>query len=646
MQFFQRQQSARRLTTMFRVQFLLVLLFGLLVFTVALPLALSPLTKGGTLILLLPFLQLSAGMPLDHKAWDLMLVAFAMAVGVFVGAVLIKRMLLANSHKLLTKKLGCVAVSRKNADAVSRRLLNIVDEMAMASGIAAPAVYVWENSGINAMAIGARIADAKLAISRGCLDHLSRDELQCVVAHEISHILNGDMPLNLRIAAFISALSMTWRLGVLFVTLPAHSKGVADAIKTFLGWIFIILWIGLVLCALGAPHFLGARLLQAAICREREKLADASAVQFTRNPLALKTALMKAELLRGVAARVPSQLADLAHLCFTQARKSSIFDTHPSIEVRLRAIDPRFQMSELEPMRETLTDDMARRKAAQVAKYLEDTDPPRRKRVQGRSLVDMLLGAEATLAAATAITPVQGKRPETIEWLLALLLEDDEIAREAQLQLIERRRGVQSAARVDRYLVPLRTSTRVQRLAELQRLLPELRELAPEDQRMLHGLLFELESLDEQVDVFEYALTRTATIFLADLLTPTLPRESLHKSQVVASLQTLFSVVAQCGHVGDAVKAEKAYRAAMSGLIPGSPPPLLNLHGWAKPLDGALDQLDRLRPTAKQALIRALNRCVQSDGNVSPAEFAMVEAIAAALHCPLTAVPIESAPSA
>lgn len=640
MQFFERQQNARRLTRLFRLQFMLVLVFGLLVFTVALPVALLPLTKGASLYILLPFVQLAAGMPVDDHAWQLMYVAFLVALGIFIVAVVVQRLLLANAHELLTQKLGCVRVSRKNADHQSRRLLNIVDEMALASGIPAPAVYIWDNSAINAMAVGARVADAKLVISRGCLEYLSRDELQSVVAHEFSHIVNGDMPLNLRIAAYVSALSMTWHIGVAFVTAPGHAVGVVDSMKAVIPWIFLLLWIGLVLCALGAPHRLGARLLQAAICREREKLADASAVQFTREPAKLKSALMKAEILGALSARIPAQLANLAHLCFTEARKSRAFNTHPGIEERLRALDPRFRLVEIETMRAEMAGDMARKRAARVAEFLEDARSTGPQQVRGRNLTDMLLGAEASLAAAAPVTLVTGKRPEPIAWLLALLLEDDEVARHAQVGLIERQLGVKCAARVDAYLIPLRVSTRAQRLAELQQLLPELRELQPQEQRTLHGLLFDLENLDAHVDVFEYALTRTAATFLADLLDPTLPRESLQKSQVIAALQTLFSVLAQRGHVGDAQNAAKAYAAAMSGLIPGSPPPLLSLQSWPKPLDRALDQLDRLTPIAKQGLMRALARCVHTDGNVTPGEFALAQAIAAALHCPLAAAQV------
>jgi Zn-dependent protease with chaperone function len=214
-----------------------------------------------------------------------------------------------------------------------RKLLNVVEEMSIASGVPMPKVYVLdEEPGINAFAAGHTNGDAAIGVTRGCVELLSRDQLQGVIGHEFSHILNGDMRLNLQLIGLIFGLLCLATIGR--VLLYARGRGRnANALPLF----------GLVLIALGAIGVFFGRLIQAAVSRQREFLADASSVQFTRNPAGLSGALQKIGGY-GLGSKMESEHApDLCHMFFGNGLGNPLFEalaTHPPLPERIRAIDP------------------------------------------------------------------------------------------------------------------------------------------------------------------------------------------------------------------------------------------------------------------------------------------------------------------
>src|SRR5207247_4611180 len=213
--------------------------------------------------------------------------------------------------------------------AEERKLLNVVEEMSIASGVPVPQVYVMDGEpGINAFAAGHSASDVAISVTHGCVKMLSRDELQGVIAHEFSHILNGDMRLNLRVMGLV--------FGILCLTVIGRILIRARRGK------FPLPLIGLALIICGWAGVLFGRLIQAAVSRQREVLADAAAVQFTRNPVGLAGALKKIGGLR-YGSRIESPHAEEAsHLFFANGLGNSIFSTHPSLTERIRALDPSF----------------------------------------------------------------------------------------------------------------------------------------------------------------------------------------------------------------------------------------------------------------------------------------------------------------
>jgi Zn-dependent protease with chaperone function len=226
--------------------------------------------------------------PFLHRWWNPQLfLAIAGGTVVVIGlASLFKWSQMRQGGSAVAEMVGGRAVDPKTTDLRERRLLNVVEEMAIASGIPMPAVYILDGEpGLNAFAAGLTTADAAVAVTRGTLDKLTRDELQGVIAHEFSHILNGDMRLNVRITAIIFGILVIGLIGRgILRSLGRGRIRSSGSGKNKGGGIALVLAIGVALVIIGYVGYFFGRLIQAAVSRQREFLADASAVQFTRNP--------------------------------------------------------------------------------------------------------------------------------------------------------------------------------------------------------------------------------------------------------------------------------------------------------------------------------------------------------------------------
>ena len=309
--------------------------------------ALGLITLCGLVYLLSAIIFLYLGRQPDDpeppRIWDSTL--FAMTTGgvllvVTLGS-LMKAAQLASGGASVALMLDGREVHRETTDLRERRLLNVVEEMAIASGIPVPPAYILPEEGINAFASGHSPDDSIIAVSRGCLEYLTRDELQGVVAHEFSHILNGDVRLNLRIVALIFGIMALSQIG--WIIMRTSSSRRSSDKKDNSGGIRL-LGLGLYLLGLGGAFF--GWLIQAAVSRQREFLADASAVQFTRNPEGIAGALKKIGGLE-VGSRINNPHAsEISHMfladAFSGSRFLDLFATHPPLEERILRLDPQF----------------------------------------------------------------------------------------------------------------------------------------------------------------------------------------------------------------------------------------------------------------------------------------------------------------
>jgi len=240
----------------------------------------------------------------------------------------------------IAERLGGRLVGAGTKDLAERRYLNVVQEMALAAGLPVPLCYVIDGDAtINAFAAGNDPQDAAVGVTRGALTHLTRDELQGVIAHEFSHIGNGDMKLSLRIIGAVAGLTALAQLGYIFMRLAGQVRGKNSA-PVALGMVVT----GLVVLIVGSGGIFFAKVIQASVSRQREYLADASAVQFTRNPLGLASALKKVAGLSGAQREASASELESQHLFFASSGgfMEFLFSTHPPINERIRLIDPAF----------------------------------------------------------------------------------------------------------------------------------------------------------------------------------------------------------------------------------------------------------------------------------------------------------------
>ncbi len=256
---------------------------------------------------------------------------------------LFRIMSLSGGGKTVAESVGAVPVPTDTRDPQLRQLRNVIEEVAIAAGVPVPDIYLMaEEPGINAFAAGYSASDAAVCVTQGCLDNLSRDELQGVIAHEFSHVLNGDMRLNIRLMGLLFGILVLAVVGRRVIWFGGGRSSRRDGGG---GQVWMI---GLALIVVGYIGYFFARLIQAAVARSRESLADASAVQFTRQTDGIAGALKKIAILSEGSELQVANKQEVAHMLFGEAGKfSALFATHPPLLQRIRALEPGFREDDL-----------------------------------------------------------------------------------------------------------------------------------------------------------------------------------------------------------------------------------------------------------------------------------------------------------
>ncbi len=543
-------------------------------------------------------------------------------------------------------QLGGVAVPEHSTDFHLRRLRNVVEEIAIASGVPMPRVYVLEHeASINAFAAGYSPSDAVVAVTRGALERLNRDELQGVVAHEFSHILNGDMRLNIRLIGVLFGILMLAIIGRKVLELGRGRDRNAGAILVAALIAMVVGYIG---------RFFG-RLIKAGVSRTRERLADASAVQFTRQTAGLAGALKK---IGGVGDG--SRLAhrgdaeEISHMLFGDGvGYSRWFATHPPLVERIRALEPGFDDGQLARLREQwqaappdgLEEDV------QLG-FAEGAQPPPLPPVSIEQRVDPAAvaaqvaqpGADdyrrADVIAANIpgeMRALAGQRDAVVPLLLALLLDGQPAVAEQQSDEIAARLGKTIALEARRL--------RAQSVAALHPALrlplasiafPVLR-LRPRPE--LEAFLDTVNAMvytDGIVSLFEYCLARLLTVHVRESLDPSRYARfgRCKPGDVRREIATLLTVVAQFGHA-DGEPARQAYLAGMQRVLPQEASSYQPLAQGVLALDEVWVPLDALEPLAKEVLVEAITATIGHDGRVGIAEAELLRTICSTLHCPL-----------
>ena len=632
MNFFEQQDAARRQSTRLVVLFLLAVAAIVIAVNIVSALAFAGISANTA----------TGGARVNAPASFYAIVTLA-TLALIAGGSLAQIMSLAGGGASLARMMGARQISAQSSDPAERRLLNVVEEMAIASGIAVPQVFVMDGEqAINAFAAGYSPSQATVVVTRGTLDRLNRDELQGVIGHEFSHVLNGDMRLNLRLMGVLGGILLLTTLGRML----AYSSSRRDS----KGSSFVLLGFGLI--AIGYIGVFFGRLIQASVSRQREFLADASSVQFTRNPDGIGGALAK---IGQVGSRVGHPRAAAAnHMFFGEAIASGFGDlmaTHPPVRERLARIYGR----------PVAIDDIVARSAPAAA-----AAPPASAAVSGfaggndfgRSAGERRSAAADTQAvlstgASAVIAAVGDVSTRHVDYAASLLdslppsvrelTRNVKGARQAMFGLVLALGGPAQAAQMDLLRAAgedaelvAKIAAEVQALGKLARLplialaAPTLKSLVPAERAAFLALLEQLIEADRRVTLEEFVVATMLEAALGERAGRAVPVNYRALEPLAEDARLVLSLIAR------ATKGEAAACFDHGVKELGIPlalldAPVINLAD----VKAALARLNQLAPMQKPRLVKALVQCALADGKLTLTDAELLRAICSTLDSPL-----------
>jgi Zn-dependent protease with chaperone function len=588
---------------------------------------------------------------------------------------------LAGGGSTVAREMNAVEVSADTTNPQWQRLRNVVEEIAIASGVPVPEIYVMQNeAGINAFAAGYTPADAAVCVTQGCLDKLNRDELQGVLAHEFSHVLNGDMRLNIRLMGLLFGIMAIWVIGRFLMW--GGYLGIGGGDRRRRGGNGQVALAGIALLAIGAIGLFFGRLIQAAVSRSRESLADASAVQFTRQTSGIANALKKIAVFEEGSALQAPRRDEVRHMLFGDAEGSSWFATHPPIMQRIKALEPGFKPEELDAYVkqwlasggdpdsielhatmqpwEKAVHDFAR---ADGDVDIHGTPAAQAGGAHSGAIGGVVPARGAELAIAAAAVAAQVGSPGTDDYraaanlhaqippalaaaardlrgalatLFALALSAHPEVMAKQVQAITQAFDTALAGAARNLASGMADLHPMLRLPLAQLAFPALkRRPRPEVDAFVKALDAMIHA-DGRVDLEEYCLAKLVQSQVVAALDPSASFKAgtLKLADARDELRDLAALVAHFGNDDDD-SARRAFQMAMQEALPNAGVMYALPDDWQAALDGALGKLVRLRPEGKQLVVHALTRAIAADGKVTVAESELLRVACATLGCPL-----------
>jgi Zn-dependent protease with chaperone function len=614
MNFFRAQDEARGRTTK---------LVAWLIFAI-LAMALSIYAVA---VLVLTYIHYFHGFTWVHPI--LFLTTFGLSLAVVLGGAYLRMAEFEGGGLLVALRLGARPVLTSTQDLNERKFLNIVQEMALASGMPVPQCLVLDQDpSINAFAAGHTPQDAVITVTRGALEQLTRDELQGVVGHEFSHIAHGDTQLNLRIIGTVAGLTALSQVGYVLMRIMVAS----DDEDNRAGWALIVM--GLVVFIVGLGGVFIARLIQASVSRQREYLADASSVQFTRNPLGLANALKKVAGMTQVAREAKPAELEAQHMFLVSSGGFAefLFSTHPPIEDRIKRIDPSFDavirpvIAATPPPPVSSQEATVQQLNAAILPAVAAVQTPTSRRVYPSDLdIQAAVGFHGQLppellAATTDLVSAMGL-------VLALVFRQDPGQKAEQLKLAQTIAGgevVSEALRLEPLLKHLPNGTR---LPLLDLALPTLRGLAPLQLQAFRDALSKVAY--QEADGFRLLLLEALMhrYLGIEVTSPTTPSLSL---EAAAGLVLSAVVMTSSESPEDRLAAYKravgvaGFRGMSLALAEN---PLANL----ALLEEALVVLAAQKVADRRNFVRACGVAVLYDNQAEPAEIEILRAVSDAI---------------
>ena len=591
MDFFDQQDSARRASRWLLLWYLLAVLFVVACFNLAVALAYAAIAWFAAL---------------PPAPLQMHLAVSGVVAAVILGMTARRIWQLSEGGPAVAHMLGAHYLERGRATASEAKLLNVVEEMAIASGIAVPPVYLLASEdAINALVAGHSPNEAVIVATRGAVQKLSRDELQAVMGHEFSHLLNGDMALNVRLVGLLAGIACFGEWGEAMV--HAAAEQARSKSREERGGEVLIAMFGAAIAFIGFPGLFAAEAFKAAISRQRELLADASSVQFTRNPEGIAGALDSIRYLKAGTTLRSAHAVELSHMFFAPAiARWWAFPSHPPIEERIRHAHPRFMQEDY-------------RRTRHASTYQDG----RRAVLDGAGNVVKVVGGLAAL--------VEAPRPEHVDHARKLL----EKLPEALKQRLATPEGAEQAvfALLGADGVPEAVG-RHQALVLIELALPALKQFPQKRRDAFLAEVSRLVEADRKVTLAEFVQATLLRQHLRESAGRPIPTKFRNVQDVAQDAHVVLSLIAHASR-GDAAAAHAKGKAILGIELPG-PVPVAELS--TARIGEALERLRHLEPFTKPRVLKACLETAAADGAFRLAEVELVRAVAATLDCPLPPV--------
>ncbi len=645
MNFFESQDRAHKKTTLLIVLFVLavialILMANVLVMVVFGLIGSEQLQNGGTLI-----------RQMDWKTFAA--VGAGVSVVVVAGS-LYKIVALSAGGKVVAESLGGQLIPQNSQDMNQRKLLNIVEEMAIASGTPAPPVYLLASEpGINAFAAGFSPRDAVIGVSQGAIDHLNREQLQGVIAHEFSHIFNGDMRLNIRLMGALNGILVLGMLGYYLLYSSSFSGRRRGNSKD--GGGILALAVGLMVIGF-AGTFFGA-LIKASVSRQREYLADASAVQFTRNPNGIAGALKRIGGLAAGSTIENPGAPEVSHAFFAQGITGAmqwLAATHPPLEKRILRIDPHWDGKyDSSDQSEAPLDDRPTGQANSPT------------RPDGASNAKAVAAGAAMVGVMTAMDQIGNLKPEAVNYAHSLLSELSPVIKEAardpygaralvysmvldkgQEVRTKQLKCLQDLADPDVYaltlkLMPQMTDLDIKfRLPIVDIAIPAMKQLSSSQYSVFKRNLIALIQMDSRVDLMEWSLQKILFRHLDGQFFKQPPVKARYSNpeSLKKEIELVLSMMAHAG-AQNPTDAEGTFGAAAQALKSSGLRLLPKDQIRIVDMDMALENLDKLKPSAKALFLKACVASIWHDQRATVVEVELMRAFSSVLDCPMGNLP-------
>ncbi len=541
-------------------------------------------------------------------------VAIPVGLGIVGVPFLCKLLSLGSDGASVALALGGVPLSPQASDPAERKVLNVVQEMAIASGMPIPRVYVLDEGSINAFAAGTGPESAVIGVSRGAIEQLTRDELQGVMAHEFSHIFHGDVKINMRaIAAIFGLLAIGYVGYVLLRGAGSVGRGARKGKEA----VVVIAAVGLAFIVLGAIGTFFARLMQAAISRQREFLADASAVQYTRNPSGIAGALQKI-MVQSDTRMDHAEASQFNHLFFAEGVRSW-FASHPPLPSRIERIRA-----------------MA---AGVLAAPSLNAAPSRSGSASSLAGIGTVTPEALGFASMTLATASEGNRVHDTAsaWanILAALLSPESGRREVQRRIITERDPAIMPA-IDALAPGLAAMSTAARLGVIELACATLRHDSGDGYESMRALMADVIRSDGRIELYEWVVTELLRVRVERPRSDgvSIPPRTASLVSVSASATRVLGILALLGTSNEA----QAQRAFMAGAQRAGIDAVSLPATGERTLDSVardLAALERLSLRASESLLAAAAVVVSHDASYTDSEYLLLRALSERLGVPL-----------